>query len=173
MAVESPPRVERRDELVWLLVQASELEHGLMCEYLFARCSLRGSDAEGLTAEQLAKAATWERVLIDVTKPEMLHLALATNLLTAIGAPHLHRPTFPILSRWYPPGVRIALVRFGERAPRHFIHLERPEGMALGDSEGFAAVGQAQPLTDGEELMADQTVGHLYRGIDHGLERLP
>jgi hypothetical protein len=107
----------------------------------------------------------------------MLHLALATNLLTAIGAaPHLHRPNFPILSRWYPPGVQVALLRFGERALRHFIYLERPEGMDLDDAEGFAAVGQAQPLTDGEELMAVpedyRTVGHLYRGIEQGLERL-
>jgi hypothetical protein len=107
----------------------------------------------------------------------MLHLALTTNLLTAIGAaPHLHRPNFPILSRWYPPGVQVALVPFGERALRHFIYLERPEGMDLDDAEGFAAVGQAQPLTGGEELMAVpedyQTVGHLYRGIEQGLERL-
>jgi hypothetical protein len=68
-------------------------------------------------------------VIVDVTKQEMLHLALATNLLTAIGAaPHLHRPNFPILSRWYPPGVQLALLRFGERALRHFIYLERPRG---------------------------------------------
>jgi hypothetical protein len=32
MADEPPLRVERREELVWLLVQASELEHGLLCE---------------------------------------------------------------------------------------------------------------------------------------------
>jgi hypothetical protein len=48
--------------------------------------------------------------------------------------------------------------------------------MDLGDAEGFAAVGHAQSLTDGEELMAVQedyqTVGHLYRGIEQGLERL-
>jgi hypothetical protein len=121
--------------------------------------------------------AAWETVIVDVIKQEMLHLALATNLLTAIGAaPHLHRPNFPILSRWYPPGVQIALVRFGERALRHFIYLERPEGMDLNDAEGFAAAGQAQPLTDGDQLMAVpedyQTVGHLYRGIEQGLERL-
>jgi hypothetical protein len=37
--------------------------------------------------------------------------------LTAIGAaPHLERPNFPILSRWYPESVQIALVPFGERA---------------------------------------------------------
>jgi hypothetical protein len=107
----------------------------------------------------------------------MLHLALATNLLTAIGAaPHLHRPNFRIVSRWYSPGVQLALLRFGERALRHFIYLERPEGMDLDDAEGFTAVGRTQPLTDGDQLMAVpedyQTVGHLYRGIEQGLERL-
>ena len=177
MAVEPPLRVEHREELVWLLAQACELEHGLMCEYLFAQFTLKRGTAEGLSAEQLAKVAAWEQVIVEVTKQEMLHLALATNLLTAVGAaPHLHRPNFPILSRWYPPGVQIALVPFGERALRHFIYLERPEGMDLDDAEGFAAVGQAQPLSEGEELMAVpedyQTVGHLYRGIEQGLERL-
>jgi Ferritin-like len=178
VAVEPALRVERREELLWLLAQACELEHGLMCEYLFAQFSLKRSTEEGLSDQQLAKVAAWERVLIEVIKQEMLHLALTTNLLTAIGAaPHLHRPNFPILSRWYPPGVQIALVPFGERALRHFIYLERPEGIDLADAEGFAAVGQAQPLTGGGgELMAApedyQTVGHLYRGIEHGLERL-
>jgi Ferritin-like len=177
MAVEPPLRVESREELVWLLTQACELEHGLMCEYLFAQFTLKRTPQEGLDAEQLARVAAWEAVIVEVTKQEMLHLALATNLLTAIGAaPHLHRPNFPILSRWYPPGVQIALVAFGERALRHFIYLERPEGMALDDADGFAAVGQAQPLTDGDQLLAVpedyQTVGHLYRGIEQGLERL-
>jgi Ferritin-like len=143
MAVEPPLRVEHREELVWLLAQAAELEHGLMCEYLFAQFSLKRSPDEGLSGERLATVAAWERVLIDVIKQEMLHLALTTNLLTAIGAaPHLHRPNFPILSRWYPPGVQLALVPFGERALRHFIYLERPEGIDLTDAEGFAAVGR-------------------------------
>jgi Ferritin-like len=177
LAVEPPLRVEHREELIWLLTQACELEHGLMCEYLFAQFTLKRTEQEGISVEQLAKVATWEAVIVDVAKQEMLHLALATNLLTAIGAaPHLHRPNFPILSRWYPPGVQVALLSFGEPALRHFIYLERPEGMDLDDAEGFAAVGQAQPLTDGDPLMAVpedyQTVGHLYRGIEQGLERL-
>ena len=60
----------------------------------------------------------------------MLHLALATNILTAVGAaPHFERPNFPISSRWYPSGVQITLLPFGEQALRHFMYLERPEGM--------------------------------------------
>ena len=135
---EPPLKIATREELVYLLGEACEIEHGLMCEYLYAQFSLKRGLDEGLTTEQLSRIQAWEKTLIDVIKQEMLHLALATNVLTAVGAaPHFERPNFPILSRWYPEGVQIALVPFGERALRHFMYLERPEGMALGDAEGF------------------------------------
>ena len=177
-APEPPLRVESREELVYLLGEACELEHGLLCEYLYAQFSLKRSVAEGVTSEQLARIKAWETTLIDVVKQEMLHLALATNILTAIGAaPHFERPNFPILSRWYPPDVQIALVPFGERALRHFMYLERPEGMALEDAEGFAALSKMDPLrNDDPQLTAGpeewHTVGHLYRGIEAGLAHL-
>src|SRR5215467_7590756 len=171
-------KVETREELVYLLGQACEIEHGLMCEYLYAQFSLKRGLDEGLTEAQLARVQAWEKALISVIKQEMLHLALATNILTAVGAaPHFERPNFPILSRWYPEGVQIALVPFGERALRHFIYLERPEGMALDDAAGFAAAKHAKPLTTGDAPLVAvpeqwQTVGHLYRGIEAGLANL-
>ena len=175
---EPPLRVESRAELVYLLGEACELEHGLLCEYLYAQFSLKRGLEEGLTAEQLARVQAWELTLIDVIKQEMLHLALATNILSALGAaPHFERPNFPILSRWYPPDVQIALVPFGERALRHFMFLERPEGMPLQDAQGFGSVGPMQPLTvDDPQITAGpeewHTVGHLYRGIEAGLAHL-
>jgi hypothetical protein len=178
-SVKEPPlRVESREELVYLLGEACELEHGLLCEYLYAQFSLKRSVEEGLKPEQLARVQAWELTLIDVIKQEMLHLALATNILSAIGAaPHFERPNFPILSRWYPPDVQIALVPFGERALRHFMFLERPEGMPLHDAEGFSALEKIQPLTvDDPQITAGaeewHTVGHLYRGIEAGLAHL-
>jgi hypothetical protein len=171
-------KVESREELVYLLGQACEIEHGLMCEYLYAQFSLKRGLDEGLSPAQLARVQAWEAGLISVIKQEMLHLALATNILTAIGAaPHFERPNFPILSRWYPEGVQIALVPFGEQALRHFIYLERPEGMALNDAAGFVAVRHAQPLTAGDAGLVAvaqewRTVGHLYRGIEAGLANL-
>ena len=170
--------VDTREELVFLLGQACEIEHGLMCEYLYAQFSLKRGTGEGLTEGQLARVRAWEAALIGVIKQEMLHLALATNILTAIGAgPHFERPNFPIVSRWYPEGVRIALLPFGERALRHFIYLERPEGMALDDAAGFAAAQHAQPVTAVDAGLVAvpeqwQTVGHLYRGIEAGLASL-
>jgi Ferritin-like len=170
--------VDSREKLVYLLGQACEIEHGVMCEYLYAQFSLKRGPDEGLTPEQLGRVQVWEATLISVIKQEMLHLALATNILTALGAaPHFGRPNFPILSRWYPPGVQIALVPFGERALRHFIYLERPEGMALDDAAGFAAARHAQPLTAGGAGLVGvpqpwQTVGHLYRQIEASMATL-
>jgi len=170
--------VDTREELVYLLGQACEIEHGLMCEYLYAQFSLKRGLDEGLTEAQLARVQAWEAALISVIKQEMLHLALATNILTAVGAaPHFERPNFPIMSRWYPEDVQIALLPFGERALRHFIYLERPEGMALDDAAGFAAARHAQPLAAGDDHLVAvaeewRTVGHLYRGIEAGLATL-
>jgi Ferritin-like len=174
---EPPLRVESREELVYLLGEASELEHGLLCEYLYAQFTLKRSADEGVTPEQLTRMQAWEQTIIDVTKQEMLHLALATNILTAIGAaPHFDRPNFPILSGWYPGDVEIALLPFGEAALRHFMFLERPEGMRLADADAFTAHQETPNPFDATDLTADpqewHTVGHLYRGIEAGLTRL-
>jgi len=84
-AASDPPaepvlKVESREELVYLLGQACEIEHGLMCEYLYAQFSLKRGLDEGLTEDQLARVQAWEAALISVIKQEMLHLALATNI---------------------------------------------------------------------------------------------
>lgn len=175
---EPPLRVESREELVYLLGEACEIEHGLLCEYLYAQFSLKRGVEEGVSPQQLSQIQAWEQVIIDIAKQEMLHLALATNILTAVGAaPHFERPNFPILSRWYPADVQIALLPFGERALRHFMFLERPEGMSLKDAEGFDSLSElpSAPPEDGLITGAPEewhTVGHLYRGIEAGLAHL-
>jgi len=178
VAAEPQLRVDTREELVYLLGEACEIEHGLMCEYMYAQFSLKRSVDEGLSPAQLARVQAWETTLIEVIKQEMLHLALATNVLSAIGAaPHFERPNFPILSRWYPPDVQIALLPFGEASLRHFMYLERPEGMSLRDAAGFVPASDTHmPAPDEIELTASpqewHTVGHLYRGIENGLAHL-
>jgi hypothetical protein len=86
----------------------------------------------------------WRRKILHIAAQEMLHLALVQNLLSAIGAaPHLTRPNFPQPADHYPAGVHLALLPFGEQALRHFMFLERPEGMALHDAEGLAEPAHA------------------------------
>ena len=59
-----------------------------MLAYLFAAFSLKTDAGEGLTEEQLEAVRRWERVISEVAAQEMLHLASASNLLTAIGGAH-------------------------------------------------------------------------------------
>src|SRR5436305_12237270 len=93
---ERPLAVENRGQLIYLLREAAELEHGIMCQYLFAAFSLKQSTDEGLTSEQLEAVGRWRRTVLEVVRQEMLHLSLVQNLLTAIGAaPHLGRPNLP------------------------------------------------------------------------------
>ena len=70
---------------MYLLGQACEIEHGVMGEYLYAQFSLKRGPDEGLTDGQLARVQAWEKTLITVIKQEMLHLALATSIVTAKG----------------------------------------------------------------------------------------
>ena len=42
-APEAPFVIEHREALIYMLCEAAELEHGLMCQYLFAAFSLRSS----------------------------------------------------------------------------------------------------------------------------------
>lgn len=177
-ATEPPLPVESREQLVYLLTQACELEQGVLCEYLFALYSLKGDPQDGLGSEQLAQVGRWGRTLSEVAVQEMLHLALANNLLIAVGSgPHFHRPNFPIRCQWYPPDVRLGLVPFSEAALRHFMYLERPDSIDLEDPAAFAAICDCRPLTaTSTTLMAApqtyHTVGHLYRSIEHGFKRL-
>src|SRR5215212_1514888 len=140
-----PLPVDNREQLVYLLTQASELEQGILCEYLFALYSLKRDPGDGLDPEQLALVTRWGDTLAEIAVQEMLHLTLATNLLTAVGAtPHLHRPNFPIRCQWYPPDVQVALVPFGEEALRHFLYLERPDQVDVADAELFIGPPEAQ-----------------------------
>jgi len=176
-APEAPFVIEHREALIYMLCEAAELEHGIMCQYLFAAFSLKQSADEGLTDGEVAAVNRWRGQILHVASQEMLHLALVQNLLTAIGGPpHLVRPNLPQPAAHYPAGVQLALLPFGERALRHFMYLERPEGMDLNDADGLAAVGRAEPLmAEGDIVPRPQdfaTVGHLYRSIEAGFAHL-
>jgi hypothetical protein len=174
---ETPLVVEHREQLWSLLVEAAQIEHMIMCQYLYACFSLKTDPDEGLTAEQGDAVARWQQTLTGIAIEEMLHLALVMNVMTAIGAaPSLSRPNFPRHSEFLPPGVEFALLPFGGDSLTHFLYLERPEGMERVDAAEFipaaphpAPVGQAEVMP---RLQGFLTVGHLYRGIEQGLSDL-
>jgi hypothetical protein len=175
----SEPRVvvAHREHLWWLLAEALQLEHMIMCQYLFAEFSLKDGVGDGLTSEQAAAVDRWRKKLRGIAIEEMLHMALVANLKSAIGAaPGLGRPNFPQRSGYFPSGVQLDLLPFGDQALDHFLFLERPEGMDRVDAAEFVStaprrdpVGEHETLPRGQEFA---TVGHLYRGIAEGLRTL-
>jgi Ferritin-like len=177
MPAEPPIVIENRKTLTYLLCEAAELEHGLMCEYLYAAFSIKTKPDETLAAEHLDTVERWRSVVLAVAAEEMLHWALVNNFLTAVGsAPYVARPHMPHQAKGYPAGVQLALVPFGERALRHFLFLERPEGMELADAEGFDTSGPALPIMGPADIVPwgqeFHTVGHLYRSIEAGIDNL-
>jgi hypothetical protein len=72
--------------------------------------------------------------------------------------------------------VVLTLLPFGEEALRHFMYLERPEGLDLDDSEGLRVLATAAPaMLHGDivpQMQEFATIGHLYRSIEDGLRSL-
>src|SRR3712207_6884289 len=79
----------------------------------------------------------------------MLHLALVSNLLTAVGAaPHLRRPAFPQRSRYYPAGITVELRRLDDVTLTRFLALERPEDIDVDlDGCGDADLAEDAPTS--------------------------
>jgi hypothetical protein len=177
MTTEPTIIVDSRKELTYLLSQAAELEHGVMCQYLYAAFSLRSAPGPGLREEQLPAVERWRRLLLDISGEEMLHWAVVQNLLTAVGsAPYVSRPHLPHQAKGYPAGIQLRLLPFGEAALQHFVYLERPEGVEGADASGFEPVGSPlPPMAPGEVIPRGQdflTQGHLYRSIQAGIVSL-
>ncbi len=158
-----------RSQLLMMLSEAAEIEHCLMCCYLYAAFSLKQSEAEELTAPEAEAVRRWRKEIIGIATDEMLHLALANNLSIALGGrPHLRRFNFPISPGLFPADVVVELSPLDEGTLDHFIYLERPRDAEERDAAHFeklsyqrkGAVGRLMPFADDYA-----TVGELYVSI--------
>lgn len=170
MKADSPRKVVSRSELLSLLSEACELEHGLACSYLYSAFTLKQDLAEGgITWQQLQSVRLWAAQIYLVASQEMLHLAQAWNLLTAIGGtPYYSRPNFPQNSKYYPLNVPLETEPFGLKALRRFILYERPAEIS---PERALALGTDDLETDSPFRFS--SVGELYRLIASGFGTIP
>ncbi len=175
---DSPVRINSREELIYLLSEAAEVEHGVMCSYLFALFSMKDGVSDGLMEQQLDAVRRWQQDLRGICAQEMVHLSLACNMLTAVGAaPQFRRPNFPQGSRYYPPGFSLGLNPFNLQTLQHFLFIERPEGMEMDDPPIFddAEAAPAAPVVSSDvtaEPRGFATIGELYHGIEDGFRNL-
>lgn len=165
-----------RDQLISMLAEAAEIEHCLMCTYLYAAFSLKQHADEDLRADELAAVRRWRGEVIAIACEEMLHLALVNNLLIAIGAPpHYRRFNFPIDDGLFPADVALSLQPFDAATLDHFIYLERPSDADEQDGVKIDKPSYQRAELEGRlnDAMGDyETVGELYRGIVDSLARL-
>ena len=64
--------VPSREQLLFSLYEAAELEHNLMCTYLYAAFSLKSSDAPELLPREAEAIARWRTVVMQVALEEWL-----------------------------------------------------------------------------------------------------
>jgi len=166
-----PARTPSREQLVYLLYEAAELEHNLMCTYLYAAFSLRRGTAEGLTAEEAPIVEGWRRAIMKVAIEEMGHLAAVWNITAALGAaPRFGRANFPLDPGYLPAGIVVKLAPFSEAVLQHFIHLERPATSDELDGPGFEATFSFTRSDNRIRLVPMpldyDTVGTFYQTLD-------
>src|SRR6187431_2885996 len=132
--------VPSREQLIHHLYEAAELEHCLMCTYLYAAFSLRSGTEEGLTPREAEAVARWRQVILQVAIEEMGHLTAVWNITAALGgSPRFGRLNFPLDPGGLPASVVVRLEPFSEAVLQHFIFLERPLNSAEPDGDGFGA----------------------------------
>src|SRR2546429_8931418 len=71
------PALTQREVLLHALYEAAELEHNLMCTYLYAAASLRDGEREGLGVEEAAAVRRWRPGLLGGAIEGMGHPAAA------------------------------------------------------------------------------------------------
>ncbi|HXZ60936.1 MAG TPA: ferritin-like domain-containing protein [Steroidobacteraceae bacterium] len=171
-AVAAP--LTQREILINLLYEAAELEHNLMCTYLYAAFSLKDGESEGLSASEAAAVKRWRQQLLSVAIDEMGHLAAVWNITSALGAsPRVGRANFPLDPGYLPASITVKLAPFNAETLQHFVFLERPRGSSEPEGAGFACErtyvrGTQRPhLTPmGRDY---ETVGDFYARLGEGL----
>jgi len=167
--------VSSREQLLHALYEAAELEHNLMCTYLYAAFSLRSGEDEGLTRDEATAVARWRAAIVGVAIEEMGHLTAVWNITSALGGvPRFGRGNFPLDPGALPAGVVVKLAPFNAAVLQHFIHLERPEGSTEPDGEGFAPEFQFRRNITKTRLMPIgidyDTVGTFYATLGERLD---
>ena len=176
--VSLPAALTQREVLIHALYEAAELEHNLMCTYLYAAASLKDGEREGLGAAEAAAVGRWRQVLLGVAIEEMGHLAAVWNITSGLGgSPRFGRSNFPLDPGLLPASVVVKLAPFNADTLQHFVYLERPHGSTEQEGGGFAYErSYVRGGTNAARLTPMgfnyDTVGDFYEALGEGLRAL-
>ena len=157
-----------------MLAEAAEIEHCLMCTYLYAAFSLKQGADEDLLPHEWSAVQRWRTEIIAIATEEMLHLALVNNLLIAVGSPpHYRHFNFPASAGQFPADVAVALLPFDAATLDHFIYVERPADADEADGATIEKPVYSRDMENADlvtQISGDyETVGELYQAITDSL----
>lgn len=133
------PALEPRDEAVFLLTAAAEIEHALMVQYLFAAYSVRVP----ATPPQ-SEPKKIQDVILQITREEMGHFITVQNLLHLIGGPlNFDREHLPYASELYP--FRFKLEQLTLPSLAKYVVAESPKPLPA-------------DMTDDDQRLYDETI---------------
>jgi CDGSH-type Zn-finger protein/uncharacterized Fe-S cluster protein YjdI len=169
--------IRDREELLFLLNEAAEFEHTVMCSYLYAAMTLKRGTDEGITQTELIAIEGWRKKIRKVVLEEMLHLSLVNNLLAAFGsAPHFSRSNFPIPAGRFPADLELNLAPFNESTLQHFMWIEKPLGIDIPDGTAFRHIQHYHRELRTNLFSPTPTdypnQGYLYHAIANGIDAL-
>lgn len=166
-----------REAVLNTLYEAAELEHNLMCTYLYAAFSLKNGETEGLSAVEADAVARWRHTILGVAVDEMSHLVAVWNITSALGGtPRFGRSNFPIEPGYLPANIVVRLAPFSEEVIQHFIYLERPDPSGEPDGDGFRdptpEVRTPGPFALTPTGFDYATIGDFYQRLESDLHAL-
>jgi hypothetical protein len=119
------PTMSDRDEVIFLLHTAAEIEHALLAEYLYAAYSLK----------RQGRQAAWRRMLLTIAREEMAHLLSVQNLLRALGGPlNFEREDYPF-NVFYPFPFELEPLTL--RSVARYVLAEMPDPETIPPELGF------------------------------------
>ncbi|GAA5149294.1 hypothetical protein GCM10023321_12930 [Pseudonocardia eucalypti] len=157
------PPLEPRDEAVFLLTAAAEIEHALMVQYLYAAYSVRV--VAGPHEQQLREIRD---LLTQIAREEMGHLATVQNLLHLVGGQvHLDRNRSAGATDVSP--FRFALEPLSLDSLAKYVIAESPmplpDTVSAGDAELVERIREdAVKANGGQEV---RHVGRIFERLDH------
>lgn len=164
-------QIQTREELIYALCRAAELEHGLTCIYLFTAFTMKKFLAEGIDEIERDKIRDWQGLIFSVARQEMEHLGLVCNLLNAVGgAQHFSRPNLPQPAAYYGTINDFALKTFSLETMAEFMNFEKPANQTDVYAEVDGDEDQIVPETI--KIHDHHTVQELYDTILQGFKNL-
>lgn len=146
------PTLSDRDEFVFLLQTASEIEHALMVQYLYAAWSVPAK-------------ADWAEDIMRVAKQEMGHLVTVQNILRSLNAPlTLDRDDYPFRSELYPFEFSLEKLSLASLAKYVLAEMPQDSGLSVQDLDELRVAAEADGGRDVNR------VGDLYDRLRHMVE---